>query len=107
MFAFETNDLAKLQAAGSRPYLEFLRVPDLSMGLYVLKAGESDPQQPHLEDEVYVIASGRATIRVGDEDRAVQAGSIVYVAKTVPHKFHSITEDLRVLVFFAPAENES
>lgn len=107
MHAFETNDLIAQQASGAKRYLEFLRVADLSMGLYVLKAGEPDLQQPHSEDEVYVVASGRGVIRVGDEDRAVRAGSIVYVAKTVPHKFHSITEDLRVLVFFAPAENES
>ena len=43
--------------------------------------------------------------RIGaDEDREVQAGSVVYVAKTVEHRFHSIEEELRVLVFFAPAE---
>jgi quercetin dioxygenase-like cupin family protein len=41
---------------------------------------------------------------VGEEDRGVQAGSIVYVAKNVKHRFHSIEEELRLLVFFAPAE---
>jgi quercetin dioxygenase-like cupin family protein len=41
---------------------------------------------------------------VGEEDRAVQAGSIVYVAKNMAHRFHSIDEELTVLVFFAPAE---
>jgi len=48
--------------------------------------------------------SGRAKIKVGDEDRAVQSGSIVYVAKNVEHRFHSIEEELTVIVFFAPAE---
>jgi mannose-6-phosphate isomerase-like protein (cupin superfamily) len=74
------------------------------MGLYVLPAGGTDPQNPHSEDEVYYVVSGRGKIRVGDEDRPVQAGSVVYVAKTVEHRFHSIEEELRVLVFFAPAE---
>jgi quercetin dioxygenase-like cupin family protein len=45
-----------------------------------------------------------AKIRVGDEDRAVQAGSIVYVEKNAEHRFHSIEEELKLLVFFAPAE---
>ncbi len=37
-------------------------------------------------------------------NRAVQAGSILYVAKNVEHRFHSIEEELTMLVFFAPAE---
>jgi quercetin dioxygenase-like cupin family protein len=53
---------------------------------------------------VYYVAGGKALIRVGDEDRAVGAGSIVYVAAHVPHRCHAIEEDLTVLVFFAPAE---
>jgi mannose-6-phosphate isomerase-like protein (cupin superfamily) len=107
MNAFEIRELIAQQAAGNSRYLEFFKVSDLSMGLYVLKAGEPDPQQPHREDEVYVVIGGVAKIRVGDEDRDVQNGSIVYVAKGVPHKFHSISADLYVLVFFAPAESGS
>jgi len=104
MDAHELADLiAQRDASGDR-YLEFLRVPDLSMGLYFLPAGGVDLQLPHTEDEVYYVASGRAKIKVADEDRAVQAGSIVYVAKNVEHRFHSIDEALTVLVFFAPAE---
>ena len=60
MDAFELADLAAQQAAGGRPYLEFLTVPDLSVGLYVLRVGQPDLQQPHTEDEVYYVVSGRA-----------------------------------------------
>jgi mannose-6-phosphate isomerase-like protein (cupin superfamily) len=104
MQAFELTDLISRQKDGDKLYLEFLKVPDLSMGLYVLPAGGTDPQSPHTEDEVYYVVSGRAKIKVADEDRDVGAGSIVYVAKTVEHKFHSIEEELKVIVFFAPAE---
>jgi mannose-6-phosphate isomerase-like protein (cupin superfamily) len=104
MDAYELADLISQREASGKRYLEFMRVPDLSMGLYVLPAGGTDPQSPHTEDEVYYVASGRAQIKVADEDRAVQAGSIVYVAKNVEHRFHSIEEELTVLVFFAPAE---
>jgi mannose-6-phosphate isomerase-like protein (cupin superfamily) len=104
MQAFEMPQLISKQAASDRLYLEFLKVPDLSLGLYVLSAGGMDPQSPHTEDEVYYVVSGRARIMVADEDRAVLAGSIIYVPKNVEHRFHSITEELRVIVFFAPAE---
>ncbi len=107
MQAFELAQLALQREARNKLYLEFLRVPDLSVGLYVLRAGDIDPQSPHTEDEVYYIVSGKARIKVADEERAVQAGSIVYVAKNVKHKFHSIEDDLTVLVFFAPAEYTS
>ena len=104
MQAFELAQLISQQKSNDKPYLEFLRVPDLSMGLYVLPAGDVDPQSPHTEDEVYYVVSGKARIKVGEEDREVRAGSIVYMAKNVEHRFHSIEEDLKVLVFFAPAE---
>ncbi len=104
MQAYETAELAAERAKSGRLYLEFLQVPALSVGLYVLPAGGTDPQQPHTEDEVYYVESGRGQIRVDDEDRMVQAGSVVYVAAGVEHRFHSIEEELRILVFFAPAE---
>ena len=101
---FHLSDLISQQKDNNKLYLEFLKVPDLSMGLYVLPAGGIDPQSPHTEDEVYYVVSGKAQIKVADEDREVQAGSIVYVAKNVEHRFNSIEEELTVIVFFAPAE---
>ena len=104
MQAFELTQLISQREATNKLYFEFLQVPDLSMGLYVLPAGGTDPQSPHTEDEVYYVVSGQAKIKVADEDRDVQAGSIIYVAKNVEHRFHSIEEELKVIVFFAPAE---
>ena len=104
MQAFELAQLISRRESNNKLYLEFLKVPDLSMGLYVLPADGTDSQSPHTEDEVYYVVSGRAKINVAGEDHAVQAGSIVYVAKNIVHRFHSIEEELRVLVFFAPAE---
>ena len=104
MQAFELAHLISRQKDSQKLYLEFLKVPDLSMGLYVLPAGSTDPQSPHTEDEIYYVVSGRAQILVADESRDVKAGSIIYVEKNVAHRFHSIEEDLTLLVFFAPAE---
>jgi len=86
-------------------YAEFLRQPALSMGVYSLTVGAIDPQQPHTEDEVYYIVSGQGSFRVGNEDHLVKAGAIIYVEANAPHRFYNITEDLTVLVFFAPAEH--
>ena len=104
MEAFELDDLATQQRESGRPYLEFISVPDLSVGLYVLRSGEPDRQRPHTEDEVYYVVSGRARVTVGDDTRAVGPGAIVFVATGVPHRFHDITDDLTLFVAFGPAE---
>ena len=104
MDAFELADLLARRETIGNPYLEFITVPDLSVGLYVLAAGQPDLQRPHTEDEVYYVIAGRARVTVGDEVRDVHAGSVVFVAAAVPHRFHDITEDLSLFVAFGPAE---
>lgn len=104
MRALSLAEAIAAREQSGRLYHEFLRVPALSAGVYQLAAGADDPQQPHTEDEVYYIVAGRAQIRVGDEDAPVAAGSLVFVAANMEHRFHTIAEDLTVLVFFAPAE---
>lgn len=106
MFTFEIEELLKEYESEPQQYNEFLRVPAMSIGIYQLPAGSVDPQSPHNEDEVYHVLSGKAMITIGKTDRAVAEGSLVYVPAREPHKFHTITEDLTVMVFFAPAESE-
>jgi mannose-6-phosphate isomerase-like protein (cupin superfamily) len=96
-------DAAHGEAGGA--YHEFMRVPALSLGLYVLDAGAVDPQTPHAEDEIYHVMQGRGRIAVGGDDRPVGPGDTVYVAAGVEHRFHDISEQLRLLVVFAPAES--
>lgn len=104
MEAWELADLERDRAAVGRLYHEFLSVPDLSAGLYVLEASATDPQSPHTEDELYYVVSGRARITVGEDDRPVGTGSLVFVAAHVAHRFHDIEERLVLLVVFGPAE---
>lgn len=77
----------------------------MSAGLYVLPAGATDPQRPHHEDEMYYVIRGRACFRAADEEREVFAGSVIFVAAKVEHRFYDIEQELTVLVFFAPAES--
>ena len=99
-------DTEKRREQSGKRYLEFLRIPALSAGVYVLPAGGADTQAPHHEDEMYYVVRGRARMRAGSEDQAVREGSIIFVAAGVEHRFYEIAEDLMVLVFFAPAESE-
>ena len=77
----------------------------MSAGVYVLAPGATDPQRPHHEDEMYYVIRGRARFRARGEDTEVSAGSVLFVTAEVEHGFHDITEELAVLVFFAPAES--
>jgi mannose-6-phosphate isomerase-like protein (cupin superfamily) len=104
MDATELAEVLATIAAAGRPYHEVVRSHDLSVGVYVLEAGGTDHQQPHTEDEVYVVLEGRAVITVGDEERPVAPGSIVFVAADVGHRFRDIEERLVVFVAFGPAE---
>jgi mannose-6-phosphate isomerase-like protein (cupin superfamily) len=107
MQAFDLAQILADQDQHDRCYQEFLRVPTMSLGAYVLPAGAVDTQQPHADDEVYYVVSGRGVIRVGGEDQPVESGSIVFVPAGEKHYFHDISETLTTLVFFAPAETDS
>jgi mannose-6-phosphate isomerase-like protein (cupin superfamily) len=91
---------AHTEAGGA--YHQFFEVPEMSAGIYSLAAVGVDGQAPHLEDEIYYIVSGRGHIQIGTDDYPVETGATVFVAKEVEHRFHHITEDLTILVIFAP-----
>jgi mannose-6-phosphate isomerase-like protein (cupin superfamily) len=104
-------DFSQALAASKQPYIEFLRVPAFSVGIYVLDAGATDTQKPHTEDEVYYIAGGKAKMRTDSEGEAktfdVNPGTIIFVPAQVHHSFYDISERLSVLVFFGPAEGST
>ncbi len=98
-------EIEEQRAQSGKPYREFLRVQAVSAGLYVLPPGATDLQRPHHEDEIYYVVRGRARFKAGNEDREAAAGSVIFVAAEVGHRFYDITEELAVLVIFAPAES--
>jgi mannose-6-phosphate isomerase-like protein (cupin superfamily) len=103
---FHIDDVARRQTASGKRYFEFVRVPAISAGVYVLPAGGDDPQQPHHQDEMYYVVAGRSRMQIGSEHSDVRAGSVIFVEAGVEHRFYEIKEELKVLVFFAPAEQE-
>ena len=101
----KVGEIDQQRAQSGKLYHEFLRVPSMTAGLYVLAAGATDAQLPHHEDEIYYVVRGRARFRAGDEDQEISVGSVLFVAAEVEHRFHDIIEELALLVFFAPPES--
>jgi mannose-6-phosphate isomerase-like protein (cupin superfamily) len=111
---FHIDDLSRQRDKLGKRYFEFLRIPALSAGVYVLPAGGVDSQKPHREDEMYYVVRGRARMQIGTGDSAnrselqaeVRPGSVIFVEAELEHRFYDIEEELEVLVYFAPAEQE-
>jgi mannose-6-phosphate isomerase-like protein (cupin superfamily) len=100
----ELTDVANERTRQATAYLEFLRAPSMSAGVYVLPAGGVDTQSPHPQDELYFVVRGKARMRAAAQERPVSQGTLIFVAANVEHRFHDIEEELALLVFFAPAE---
>jgi quercetin dioxygenase-like cupin family protein len=90
--------------AGGTHWTEQLRVTDLSVGTYSIAAGGTDDQEPHTEDEIYLVTTGQASFEAGGERVSVGPGTVLFVPAGEVHRFTGITEDLAVVVVFAPAE---
>ena len=73
--------------------------PGLEVGVYVLVAPEPDRQQPHEDDEVYIVLEGRGTIQVEDEEIDLTEGQAMLVAAHAEHRFTGY-ELLSLLVIF-------
>ena len=101
MLALQLNN----DRAAEVNYAELLRVPALSVGHYHLPVGAQDPQQPHTEDEVYVVIRGRAVLRTDSHTTIAEPGAILYVPAGETHRFTDIEEPLDVVVVFAPPEH--
>ena len=78
----------------------------LEVGVYVLVAPEADRQQPHEDDELYVVLEGTGVLQVEGQEVPVREGSAVFVEAGADHRFTAY-EHLSVLVIFErkPAEN--
>ena len=103
MNLFNFDSAAADMHARAEIWGEPLRVPAVSVGVYLLAAGSNDEQTPHDEDEIYYVVRGRAALRIGSATRPVGPGDCIFVAAGDTHRFEDITDDLELLVVFAPA----
>jgi mannose-6-phosphate isomerase-like protein (cupin superfamily) len=91
-------------ATGGEPnhWAEHLASADLSVGTYSIPAGGLDDQEPHCEDEIYVVRAGAATLVTDSGTAQVRPGSVIFVPAGEQHRFTDVREDLALLVIFAP-----
>ena len=99
--SFTVDELA---AQSDEGYREFLRRAGMSLGLYRLPVDGADHQHPHASDEVYIVHRGRAQLDVEGTAIPVVPGSVISVDPGREHHFTKITEDLEIVVVFAPPE---
>jgi mannose-6-phosphate isomerase-like protein (cupin superfamily) len=106
MHSFEIADVQQRLAEAGGGYEVVHDSAGLEVGVYVLVAPEPDRQQPHEDDELYVVLEGTGTLQVEGEEVAVREGSAVYVEAGADHRFTAY-EHLSVLVIFErkPAVN--
>lgn len=93
------------ERTGGKPFEELLTHGSLRVGLYAPR-GE-DPQQPHDQDEVYVVLSGQGTFVNGESRSPFASGDVLFVPAGVTHRFVDFTDDLYVwVVFYGPRGGE-
>jgi mannose-6-phosphate isomerase-like protein (cupin superfamily) len=80
--------------------------PGLEVGVYVLVAPEPDRQQPHADDELYLVLDGRGVLTIEDETVEVGVGNAAFVPAGADHRFTGY-EGLSVLVVFSRAHEAS
>jgi mannose-6-phosphate isomerase-like protein (cupin superfamily) len=100
MHPFDVQAVNERLKAGSGGYEIVHSSPGLEVGVYVLVAPEPDRQQPHEDDELYVVLEGRGVLEVEGESTPVTEGSAVFVPAGADHRFTGY-EGLSVLVIFA------
>ncbi len=98
---FQLDDVLAERARLGQPYHEFFTGRELKTAVYVLPEGATDMQQPHAEDELYVVLSGRARFQCNGHDQQVTRGSVLFVPAQAVHRFHAIEQRLELLVIFA------
>ena len=83
----------------------FINKDSLAAGILFLKPGEEDTQEPHENDEVYFVISGNGYLKIKNKNYKVSKDKLFFVAKGVPHFFHSNTNNLKVLYFFGGSDS--
>ena len=97
MKADATELLEKLKHE-SKPFLEFFRKGNLSLEIY--KPEKIDLQNPHEQDEVYIIVAGTGYFQNGDESYPFKTGDLIFVPAHKPHRFYDFSEDFSTWVIF-------
>ncbi|HEY8030342.1 MAG TPA: cupin domain-containing protein [Gaiellaceae bacterium] len=96
---FDVDAVKRRLADGSGGYEIVHDSPGLEIGVYVLVAPEPDRQQPHEDDEVYVVLEGSGALEIEGEPVELREGNAIFVSAGAEHRFVGY-EHLAMLVIF-------
>lgn len=97
--------LQLVAASEDKAYGVLLEHGSLELGYY--KPDRIDPQQPHSQDEIYIIQSGSGMFVLGDERQPFEPGEALFVPAGVAHRFEEFTDDFAAwVVFYGPQGGE-
>ncbi len=94
-------------AAGSDRgiYGTLLQHGTLELGFY--KPEGSDPQEPHDQDEIYVIQSGMGFFVHGENRELFEPGEALFVPAGDVHRFEDFSDDFAAwVIFYGPTGGE-
>jgi len=116
MKAAWASTLARLPAAPTpaypegAPFVRALAHGSMSVELYAPGSNVDglDRQQPHAQDELYVVQRGQATLRIGAQSFAAAPGDVLFVPAGADHCFETFTPDFASwVVFYGPEGGEN
>ncbi len=106
MHPFDVRAVNERLKAGNGGFEVVHESPGLEVAVYVLVAPEPDQQQPHEDDELYVVLEGRGVLEIEGVATPVEEGTAIFVEAGAQHEFTGY-EGLSVLVIFARRHAES
>lgn len=92
------ESLSRLPGPAQERFIELFRKDRVSIEIYAPRG--TDPQQPHDQDEIYVVISGTGSFVAGDSRRSFGPGDAIFISAGVVHRFEAFTDDLVVWVVF-------
>jgi mannose-6-phosphate isomerase-like protein (cupin superfamily) len=99
--AFHLDDVLARRKTDKNVWYQFLDVPTMRLGAYLLpQSVGGDTTKVHDFAELNLVVNGSGTFRVGGEEVALEAGDLVFVEAGVGHFFHSLDDDLDILILF-------
>ena len=83
----------------------FINKETLAVGVLILSPGEKDTQEPHANDEVYLVLEGNGFLKINNRSYPVSKNKLYFVAKNTPHFFYGNSKNLVVLYFFGGSDS--
>lgn len=86
-------------------FVTLLRRGSLLVELYAPRG--HDPQQPHRQDELYVVITGSGEFVNGGERHPFGPGDVLFVPAGVEHRFENFSADFQTwVIFYGPEDGE-